>query len=195
MCPDEELLSSFVDGEVPSPWKEKVEIHLAGCPSCSARVLAYRRLAQSLGAAADPGESIVLEEAAARIAASINFNAPRQSRGWRIQGAARRLWSARVSLPMPYLAAGAAALLIAGIFFGTFRTSGGQGAMASTSRTLQPQKVSLESIAQNVRQSSLQPVMIDMPAESVFSQYGNPVIVSFGTASIQEVTTSSAGNR
>jgi anti-sigma factor RsiW len=196
MCPDKELLSSYMDGEVPSPWKEKMELHIAGCPSCSARVMEYSRLAASLKAAGgSAGEDRILGEAAARIAASLNFDAPAFDRRRRFSGAVERLWSTKVSLPMPYLAAGAAALLAAGIFFGAFRGASGQGTMASTSRTLQPRQVSLESIAQNVRQSSLQPVMIDMPAESVFSQYGNPVIVSFGSPQIQEVGSSSAEDR
>ena len=195
MCPDKELLSAFVDGEVPSPWKEKLERHLDGCPSCTSRVLAYRSLAARLGDAENTEEARALGTAAARIAASINLEAGTLARRGRIPGAAKRLWSTRISLPMPYLAAGVAAILIAGLLAAGFRTSTGQGAMASTSRILRPSQVSLEAIAQNVRQSSLQPVMIDMPAESVFSQYGNPVIVSFGSPSIQEVGSSSAGDK
>jgi hypothetical protein len=36
MCPDRELLSAWVDGEVSSPWRESLERHLEACPSCSA---------------------------------------------------------------------------------------------------------------------------------------------------------------
>ncbi len=34
MCPDNKLLSAYYDGEVTSPWKEKIEEHIAGCAEC-----------------------------------------------------------------------------------------------------------------------------------------------------------------
>jgi len=34
MCPDPQILSIYVDGELPSPWKEKMEAHLKKCPAC-----------------------------------------------------------------------------------------------------------------------------------------------------------------
>lgn len=33
-CPDSDLYSALLDGEVPSPWKEKLEAHLDQCPNC-----------------------------------------------------------------------------------------------------------------------------------------------------------------
>jgi hypothetical protein len=34
MCPDSKLLSAFYDGEVASPWKEKIEEHITECAQC-----------------------------------------------------------------------------------------------------------------------------------------------------------------
>jgi anti-sigma factor RsiW len=34
MCPDRQILSVYLDGELPSPWKEKLEAHVASCPRC-----------------------------------------------------------------------------------------------------------------------------------------------------------------
>jgi len=34
MCPEDKLLSAFYDGEVTSPWKEKIEGHLKVCDKC-----------------------------------------------------------------------------------------------------------------------------------------------------------------
>jgi hypothetical protein len=34
MCPDPQLLSIYMDGELPSPWKEKMETHLTECSEC-----------------------------------------------------------------------------------------------------------------------------------------------------------------
>jgi len=38
MCPDSKLLSAFYDGEVASPWKEKIEDHITECAQCKAVV-------------------------------------------------------------------------------------------------------------------------------------------------------------
>ena len=44
ICPDKNLYSAYVDGEVPSPWKEKLEEHLASCENCRAVVSRYKAL-------------------------------------------------------------------------------------------------------------------------------------------------------
>lgn len=48
MCPDRQLISLYKDGELPSPWKEKLESHLAICPDCSKRLAAYHRVSEFL---------------------------------------------------------------------------------------------------------------------------------------------------
>jgi hypothetical protein len=42
MCPDYQILSVYLDGELPSPWKEKMEGHLAQCEKCREKLAAYR---------------------------------------------------------------------------------------------------------------------------------------------------------
>lgn len=44
MCPDPQLLSVYFDGELPSPWKEKMQGHLAQCPQCRQKLESYNRL-------------------------------------------------------------------------------------------------------------------------------------------------------
>ena len=51
MCPDRDLISAYVDGEVPSPWRERLEEHLASCADCAAVVDGYRELGERLRAA------------------------------------------------------------------------------------------------------------------------------------------------
>jgi len=43
-CPDSDLYSAYADGEVPSPWKEKLEAHIASCPKCKQQAERYARL-------------------------------------------------------------------------------------------------------------------------------------------------------
>jgi len=44
MCPDPQLLSIYLDGELPSPWKEKMESHLAKCLECREKLENFRQL-------------------------------------------------------------------------------------------------------------------------------------------------------
>ncbi len=58
-CPDTDLFSAYVDGEVPSPWKEKLEAHLSVCQDCSRTVSRYLR--QKSLFAAVPGNMQTLD--------------------------------------------------------------------------------------------------------------------------------------
>ncbi len=49
-CPDPDLFSALYDREVPSPWKEKLEAHLAHCASCAARFGRYGKIGEALKA-------------------------------------------------------------------------------------------------------------------------------------------------
>ncbi|UTC89266.1 zf-HC2 domain-containing protein [Treponema denticola] len=47
-CPDKDLYSAYVDGELESPWKEKIEAHLASCEKCSVIVDSYKKMSLKL---------------------------------------------------------------------------------------------------------------------------------------------------
>jgi len=44
MCPEPQLISIYLDGELPSPWKEKLEGHLRGCPVCKGKLENFKQL-------------------------------------------------------------------------------------------------------------------------------------------------------
>jgi hypothetical protein len=44
MCPDPQLLSIYLDGELPSPWKEKMQSHFAQCPICYEKLENFKKL-------------------------------------------------------------------------------------------------------------------------------------------------------
>lgn len=44
ICPDKIVISEYVDGQLPSPWKEKLEQHIAECPKCNAELEKYKKL-------------------------------------------------------------------------------------------------------------------------------------------------------
>ena len=63
MCPDRQLLSVYIDHELPSPWREKLEAHLSKCPSCASRTAQYREYSEALR----DGPETDAEEARARV--------------------------------------------------------------------------------------------------------------------------------
>ena len=48
MCPDRQILSLYFDGELPSPWKEKMDAHLKSCEKCLSHLAQYYRLKEIL---------------------------------------------------------------------------------------------------------------------------------------------------
>ncbi|HPS44975.1 MAG TPA: zf-HC2 domain-containing protein, partial [Treponemataceae bacterium] len=112
-CPDSNLYSALADGEVPSPWREKLEAHIASCPACQKRVARYRKLRSLLrDGAPNLSENqleasylkLVAKRDAAREEARIHAEAD-------AVGASRKPlkfpgWAhASISLPLPALAA------------------------------------------------------------------------------------------
>jgi hypothetical protein len=60
MCPDKQFLSVYYDGELPSPWKERMERHLETCSECRKRIDIYRETSCLIkdGEAADVMETV-----------------------------------------------------------------------------------------------------------------------------------------
>ena len=109
MCPDRQLLSVYVDGEMPSPWKEKMESHLAQCPGCREHLEHYRSLF-ALSDEAKLHEEALMQAAKDRV--WLNLQA-RQRTGSRYRVfAAADMWRRRVSVPLPAIGAVAAALVL-----------------------------------------------------------------------------------
>ncbi|GHV94755.1 hypothetical protein AGMMS50293_10750 [Spirochaetia bacterium] len=118
MCPDRQILSVYRDGELPSPWKEKMENHLEDCAQCRSRLENYRQIFKSV---TEAPESLTLEPAAAGSGAQVSRMETAKERVWRnIEGhcfvpdsaALRRrsIWRRNIAIPLP--AAAAAAVLI-----------------------------------------------------------------------------------
>jgi hypothetical protein len=108
MCPDRQVLSWYLDGELPSPWKEKMETHLESCAECRKRLETYR----SFSSASIGGDNIAAarDRVWNRLAASLPEK-PVKSR--RLFQERDGLWNRRVTLPLP----AAAAVFIVFVFF------------------------------------------------------------------------------
>ncbi|MDR0511540.1 MAG: zf-HC2 domain-containing protein, partial [Treponema sp.] len=63
MCPDRQIVSLYLDGELPSPWREKMEAHLDSCQQCSCALAKYR----TLGNIFPQPQAQVIEDAQGRV--------------------------------------------------------------------------------------------------------------------------------
>ncbi|MDR0399752.1 MAG: zf-HC2 domain-containing protein [Treponema sp.] len=119
MCPDRQILSVYLDGELPSPWKDKMESHLASCPRCREIVESWRRVSGALRPP-EPGadsKDRVWECISRRIKDGEESRRGPAEDEMFSAAAGRRiltgLWRRRVSLPFPAAAALVAAALAA----------------------------------------------------------------------------------
>ncbi|MCL2266901.1 MAG: hypothetical protein FWC17_03945 [Treponema sp.] len=116
MCPDKQILSIYLDEELPSPWKEKLEAHMADCPVCAEKYEKLRQLRRILKKDMTSGGISALSDSGTCTEQEIN---DAKNRVWQrlASGGNRqrirpnsRLWQRRLSIPLP--AAAAAAVII-----------------------------------------------------------------------------------
>ena len=129
MCPDRQIISLYFDGELPSPWKEKMETHLEACPECRAAITAYGSFGKQPD---DPGEESIsaaqeriwkkLFAPALVVSEKTAFSANQQGEVSGVQKTARqrnqrymreRIWNRSVTMPLPAAAAAAVLIIIA----------------------------------------------------------------------------------
>jgi len=119
MCPDPQLLSIYIDGELPSPWKEKMESHFSQCSGCREKLDNLQRLHELLKKDTTERRTTVEENAtdSAAVEHETEFMEGAKTRVWQKLESRRsfksgvRLWRRRLSVPLP--AAAAAAVIIA----------------------------------------------------------------------------------
>ena len=105
MCPEHQILSVYLDGELPSPWKEKMESHLEQCPQCRQRLESYRLVSASVAE-----DTARMEAAKERIWRNLEAGERLGARPVLVRASA---WRRSVAIPLPAIAAAAAALVIA----------------------------------------------------------------------------------
>ena len=179
MCPDRQLLSVYFDGELPSPWKEKMESHIAGCPSCREHLELYSRL--SVGTA--PTEEDALKAAKDRVWQKMELPAsPIRTTVKRPQFGT--LWQRRLSIPIP-AAAAMALLFIALALLGITRTPKAAETtgmvLASQTDFEVPGIIPVSNMDDVLRYlgngDSGDMVIIRLPESRNFDNYGEPAII------------------
>ncbi|HUW70862.1 MAG TPA: zf-HC2 domain-containing protein [bacterium] len=176
MCPDRELLSALVDGEVPSPWSDAIERHVHGCESC-AREVASLRHTHDLFAADIVAMDSAAARASGRVAERLRLQPPRSIH-------VEHIWSRRYAIPLP--AAAAAAILMAVLSFALVQSShrnadlrvAVQKAIEATPVSTSASGTGIESILDYLsRQNASVNVNITLPAGTYAGATGEPFIV------------------
>jgi anti-sigma factor RsiW len=198
MCPDRDLVSAYVDGEVPSPWRERIEEHLGSCQSCAALVSGYLELGSRLRAEGIGDESALLERGRARLE-SLLEGLPAQAEAAALgRHMIRKAWERRISLPLPIAAAAALlALLLGGtativalkpnkdaaiqaIASGEIAQPPSQVKVQSASLT-KAQPASMDELLRYLDANDAQVTLtIKLPSGTTFGRAGDPVIMRSG---------------
>jgi hypothetical protein len=115
MCPDKQLLSVYHDDELPSPWKEKMEAHLACCDRCRKTVAVYGKLSSLLAAPLQADASEAPCAAAWTRVREKWRSVDRPETKGQVKGGMlrRRVFGRQVAVPLPFAVAAAAALVFA----------------------------------------------------------------------------------
>ncbi len=181
MCPDRELLSAWLDGEVPSPWRETMARHVEACPACAeaAEAMAGLRAAFSADAASMSGSA---DEAKRRCEERLRAELPR-SPSYGPAFAARPAWNRRaLAVPLPLAAAAALAFVALGLALAETGRRNAELRMAvlqaREATSLASSGLGLESVIDFVsRQSGAVNININLPAGAFGGSAGDPFIV------------------
>jgi anti-sigma factor RsiW len=112
MCLDRQILSLYIDGELPSPWKERMEAHAGSCPDCQVRLENYRKLRSVLlsGETEDAMETAKRRVWSALAGKDENRVVPAGFSP--VKPKRRDVWGRTISLPLPAVAAAAAVFAV-----------------------------------------------------------------------------------
>ncbi len=172
MCPNPELISAFVDGEVPSPWKETLDRHLKVCSACAAKAESMRRLGSIFTADAKHDES---SETAIR---QHVFN--RLQSNIRKTPVKPRFFDKKILIPLPLLAAAAVIFAVFGISLASSGRSNTELRMAvrkaMDATPVSTSGIGMESILEYLaKQDAGVNITITLPQGSAaFNPAGNP---------------------
>jgi len=149
MCPDPQLLSIYLDGELPSPWKEKMQEHFSHCPSCKDKFDNFKRLQdlfkEDKTLTRTFIERVVDEPAEPRTYTEDELQRSKEKVWEKIearQGYRRRslqshrlnLWQRKLSVPLPAAAVAAVIVLLFAVFWLNGPGAKGQSTIADAKR-------------------------------------------------------------
>jgi hypothetical protein len=193
MCPDPQLLSVYMDGELPSPWKEKMEAHLSECSVCKGNYDSFKRLQEYFKKDTHQRRTIV-ERAVMNEQTLPDYEFMEKSREkvWRKLEARQRfsartgLWQRSLSIPLPAAAAAAVVIAILAMFFINNSSNTRQYPEPSRSNfilaseeemNIMPAAVDMNGVLQYLGGDSADTLIFKLPESKNFLRTGEPAMV------------------
>jgi hypothetical protein len=114
-CPHKELLSVYFDGELPSPWKEKMDRHVTECAHCAGTLEVYKSL--SLKPSDKDFENVNASRERVWQRLELGARAAESGAVFKRRYDFGAIWQRRLSIPLPAAAAVAVLFIALAIFF------------------------------------------------------------------------------
>jgi hypothetical protein len=109
MCPERQLLSVYLDGELPSPWKERMEAHLVSCPECAALLGRFKGCMDIFKTSLPDRDGGAKERVWQNLSARMAYG---RERGFNPAKLNQRIWRRTIKLPLPAVAAVAMLIIV-----------------------------------------------------------------------------------
>lgn len=165
MCPDQGVLSAYLDRELMEPWRSTVDRHVEGCAVCTARLAGLKTLSRVLTSSDAPG----LEQAMTRVRAAL----PREPR------VARPSRWRPVTLPMPVALAAATLLMALGGALVYSLTRPAAWPAYSASRVVEAESGDIAKLLDRLNaDDGARSVVFEIPADFTFTAFGEPQLRS-----------------
>ncbi len=186
-CPEKRLLSVYADGELDSPWKEKVDAHVAVCPACARVCHGYAALSGKLAHLDTEREKAIL--------ARMKLMRPEQADEPSEYAARTRIresrsvpfWKRPLLVPFPVVTVAAVALCLATALILTGRISSGNhdtGTSTIARTVISAQPATFQALVQSIdSQGGDSAMTIILPAETSLQGSGDPVLITASTVS------------
>ena len=178
MCPEHEILSAYIDGEILSPWDKHIEQHILSCKACKDKLESYKKLRTTLSQVSEPDITLPMQRVWNKITqARKNFHLVKIP-----------FWQKRISLPMPFVALAAALVICIGfvLVFNTMKpdsstvniiTHKDDGSMTEVNITANDVK-EIEALLKALEKNNTpNEVIIKMPEGSNEFQVGEPELI------------------
>jgi len=182
MCPERQIISLYYDGELPSPWKEKLEVHLSNCPECRAVLAEYGNLGSCLSDTPDEVLLTAQERVWKKLSSLESLKTGAEA--WQTKPRPRA-WKWNITIPIP-LAAAAALVIIASLTFigvSALNRSPAHNQVAAANIAFDEQSIvpvtDITGVIQYLSTQGLGDFMvIRLPESPRFSRAGEPVLIN-----------------
>lgn len=184
MSPEKDFISAYLDGEVPSPWKERLEKSINEDPQFRELYESHSNVHRTLGGLPEPDFAAARSRVWRKLEERLE-TVPRLE--WELERKPRApvvsIWRRRVAVPLP-VAVAAAAIVVLFTAFTLFRFvegSGSNGAVMAQSVEGLNVTVNVKDVEQLLDilngQNKIREVKIELPEPHQFKLMGEPLLL------------------